>query len=400
MNYKAEFPIFQAHPKLVYLDNAATTHKPKQVVEAIQLFYKEENASINRGLYRLGMQASLRYQTVRKQAASFIKAKDEKEIIFTKGTTDGINLVAQSFLLPQLAPGDEVLVSAMEHHANLIPWQQVCKKSGAQLKIGPVLSDGTLDVQAFEGLVNTKTRFIAIVHISNVLGTINPIEAVIKIARAQKNPIPVLIDAAQSAAHYPLDVKHLDCDFLVFSGHKLYGPTGVGVLYGKLSHLENMQPIDFGGDMIERVTYQETTFAKAPRRFEAGTPNIAGVIGLGAAFEYLQSLDQKAVLSHLDDLNTKATEALKKINGLDLIGTALQKSAILSFNLKNVHPHDVASFLGAENIAIRAGHHCAQPLMDAWDLPGTVRASFALYNTEADIDHLVKTLKEIQAFFA
>ncbi|MEM6376769.1 MAG: cysteine desulfurase [Bacteroidota bacterium] len=399
MNYRSDFPIFQVHPNLVYLDNAATTHKPAQVLDAIQQFYKAENASINRGFYRLGANASQRYQSVRRQVAAFINAQTEKEIIFTKGTTDGINLVAQSFLLPKLVPGDEVLISAMEHHANLIPWQQACKKRGARLKIAPILEDGSLDLPAFERLVNAKTRFISIVHISNTLGTINPIEAIIKLARAQKKPIPVLVDAAQSAAHYALDVKQLDCDFLVFSGHKLYGPTGVGVLYGKLNHLENMQPIHFGGDMIERVTYEATTFAEVPRRFEAGTPNVAGVIGLGVAFEYLQSLDQKVVLAHLNDLKTKATKALESIKNLEIIGKAPNKSAILSFNLKDIHPHDIASFLGAENIAIRAGNHCTQPLMDAWGLPGTVRASFAIYNTETDIERLVETLREIQVFF-
>lgn len=400
MDNKADFPIFRAHPDLVYLDNAATTHKPQSVVDAIQHFYAQENATINRGLYPLGAQASQKYQAVRKQVAQFLNAASEDAIVFTSGTTESINLVAQSFVLPRLNPGDEVLVTAMEHHANLIPWQQVCRQSGAQLIIAPILDNGELDISAFESLINPRTRFISVVHISNTLGTINPIEKIIKLAKAQKDPIPVLVDAAQSAAHYSLDVQALACDFLVFSGHKIYGPTGIGVLYAKPEHLETMQPTRFGGDMIEQVTYEQATFAKAPRRFEAGTPNVAGVLGLGAALDYLQSLDQKAVRAHLDHLKEFATQALQSIEDLTLIGTAKNKSAILSFNLKEVHPHDVASFLGAENIAIRAGHHCTQPLMDAWDLPGTVRASLAIYNTEQDIMKLVETLVEVQAFFS
>lgn len=400
MNYKADFPIFKTHPDLVYLDSAATTHKPNVVVDTAQRFYAQENANINRGLYRLGAQASRQYQAVRKRVANFLHADSEREIVFTSGTTESINLVAQSFLLPRLKPEDEVLVTAMEHHANLIPWQQVCRQSGAQLIIAPILENGTLDISAFESLINPRTRFISVVHISNTLGTINPIEKIIKLAKSQRDPIPVLVDAAQSAAHYDLDVQALTCDFLVFSGHKIYGPTGTGVLYAKLECLETMQPIRFGGDMIERVTYEEATFANVPRRFEAGTPNIAGIMGLGAALDYLQSLDQKAVRTHLDHLKEIATQALQSIVDLTLIGTANHKSAILSFNLQDVHPHDVASFLGAENIAIRAGHHCTQPLIDAWGLPGTVRASLAIYNTEEDIIKLVETLAEVQAFFS
>lgn len=397
MDYKADFPIFQTHPDLTYLDNAATTHKPNIVLASIQQFYAQEYATINRGLYQLGAQASQKYQAVRKQVADFLNAASDKEIVFTKGTTEGINLVAQSFVLPQLRPGDEVLVTAMEHHANLIPWQQVCQKSGAHLKIAPILADGTLDLAALEDLINARTRFISVVHISNTLGTINPITKIIKLAHARN--IPILVDAAQSTAHYELDVSQLDCDFLVFSGHKLYGPMGLGVLYGKSKHLEKMGPTFFGGDMIERVAYQQATFAKVPRRFEAGTPNVVGVVGLGAAIHYLQSLDQRAVRAHLNDLKEKASQALQTVKDLNLIGTASSKSAIISFNLQGIHPHDVASFLGAENIAIRAGNHCTQPLMDAWGLPGTVRASFGIYNTEADIDRLVATLVEVQAFF-
>lgn len=399
MDYKADFPIFQAHPDLVYLDNAATTHKPKSVVDAIQYFYSQENATINRGLYPLGAQASRKYQAVRKQVAEFLNAASAQEIVFTSGTTESINLVAQSFALPKLNAGDEVLVTAMEHHANLIPWQQACQQSGAKLKIAPILDDGTLDIAAFEALITPNTRFISVVHISNTLGTINPIEKIIKLAKSQKHPIPILIDAAQSAAHFDLNVQQLDCDFLVFSGHKVYGPTGVGVLYARAKHLATMQPIRFGGDMIERVTYEQATFAKVPRRFEAGTPNVAGIIGLGAALDYIKSLDQKSVHTHLNNLKEVATQALQTIDDIALVGTAKNKSAILSFNLGDIHPHDVASFLGAENIAIRAGHHCTQPLMDSWNLPGTIRASFAIYNTEEDIIKLVETLVEVQAFF-
>jgi cysteine desulfurase/selenocysteine lyase len=396
---KSDFPIFQAHPELVYLDNAATTHKPRCVVDAMYRFYTAENASINRGLYQLGAQASRKYQAVREQLAGFLGASSRRELVYTSGTTDSINLVAQSFLLPRLQPGDEVLVTAMEHHANLIPWQEVCRQSGAQLIIAPVNEKGELDMKAFTALVGPQTKFIAVVHVSNSLGTINPIKKIIDLAHGQAQAVPVLVDAAQSAAYYPLDVQDLDCDFLVFSGHKVFGPTGIGVLFGKLAHLEQMRAIRFGGDMIERVTYQETTFAQAPRRFEAGTANIAGVIGLGAALAYLQNLDRSAILQQLAGLRDQATEALQSIDQLKIIGTARNKSAIVSFVLEEIHPHDIASFLGASSIAIRAGHHCTQPLMDAWGLPGTVRASFSIYNTAEDIDRLVEAVKEVQVFF-
>lgn len=400
MDYKSDFPIFQAHPNLVYLDSAATTHKPSCVADAIYRFYTLENANINRGLYQLGAQATRRYQAARTRVAQFLGATNDREIIYTSGTTESINLVAQSFLLPRLEPGDEILITAMEHHANLIPWQEICRKSGARLVIAPVNDQGELDMEAFTSLVVWQTKFIAIVHVSNTLGTINPIKEIIELAHNQAVTIPVLVDAAQSAAYYSLDVQDLDCDFLVFSGHKVFGPTGIGVLYGKLAHLEQMQAIRFGGDMIERVTYQKATYAQAPRRFEAGTTNIAGVIGLAAALEYIQGLDRDSILLQLAELRDQATKALQNIDQLKIIGSAKKKSAIVSFVLENAHPHDIASFLGASSIAIRAGHHCTQPLMDAWGLPGTVRASFSIYNTKEDVDLLVEAVKEVQAFFS
>lgn len=397
MVHKKDFPIFQAHPNLVYLDSAATSQKPRQVIDAITQFYSQENASINRGLYQLGAQASQKYRAVREKVAHFIHAKSDKEIVFTSGTTDGINLVAQSFLRPQLKAGDEVLISSMEHHANLIPWQQVCKMAGAELKIIPIKEDGTLDQVAFKALINERTKMLAIVHISNTLGTINPVKKLIEVAH-QKG-IPVLVDAAQSAAHYPLDVQDWDADFLVFSGHKIFGPTGIGILYGKTEHLTPMQPIRYGGDMITRVQFQETQFADIPKRFEAGTGNIAGVIGLGAAIDYIKHLDRKGVAQYLKDLSQYAAGALQSIEGLKIIGQAAQKSALHSFVLQDIHPHDIATFLGADHIAVRAGNHCTQPLMDAWGLPGTVRASFSIYNTREDVDRLVESLKNIQSFF-
>ncbi|MEO0338878.1 MAG: SufS family cysteine desulfurase [Bacteroidota bacterium] len=397
MVHKNDFPIFQAHPNLVYLDSAATTQKPQTVIDAITKFYSQENASINRGLYKLGAQVTRRYTEVREKVAQFIQAKEAREIVFTSGTTDGINLVAHSFLLPQLESGDEVLISTMEHHANLIPWQQVCKATGAKLKTIPISEDGELDQKAFSSLLNVRTKMLGIVHISNTLGTINPVQALI--AEAHEKGIPVLVDAAQSAAHYPLNVQELDADFLVFSGHKVFGPTGTGILYGKAAHLEKMEPIRFGGDMINRVQFAETSFADFPKRFEAGTTNIAGVIGLGAALDYIKSLDRDEIIKYLADLRDYALQALEGIDGLKIVGQAREKSALHSFVLQDVHPHDIATFLGADNIAIRAGNHCTQPLMDAWGLPGTVRASFSIYNTRADIDRLVESLKNIQSFF-
>lgn len=400
LQLKKDFPVFEDYPELVYLDSAATSQKPRRVIEAIQQFYTRENANIHRGLYPLAARATARYEAVREKVAHFIGAASSAEIVYTSGTTDGINLVAQGFLAPRLQPGDEILLTMMEHHANLIPWQQLAIRKGARLRIVPVDATGTLSMTAFQEFLSPRTVMVACTHISNTLGTINPVEELVALVRTYRPEIPVLIDAAQSAAHYELQVQQIDCDFLVFSGHKLFGPTGIGVLYGKAAQLEQMQPVRFGGDMIESVSFEQATFAGVPTRFEAGTTHIAGVIGLGAAIDYLNELDRSQIRASLSTLRQEASERLAAIEGLRLVGTAAAKSAIVSFVLDQAHPHDIASFLGAANIAIRAGHHCTQPLMDSWELPGTVRASFALYNTREDVDRLVKAVQEISVFFA
>ena len=397
-NIRAEFPIFSHHPKLVYLDNAATTHKPQSVIDAISNFYQKENANIHRGIYPLAAQTTQKYEQVRSKVAQFLNAPDAHNIVYTSGTTASINLVAQAFLKTQLKEGDEVIISAMEHHANLIPWQMICKINKANLSIIPMNENGELDLMSFKKMLSVKTKMVAVVHVSNSLGTINSIEEIIELSH-QKN-IPVLVDAAQSVAHYPIDVQALDVDFLTFSGHKLFGPTGIGILYGKKQYLEQMEPYQFGGDMIKSVTFEETTFADVPQRFEAGTTNVAGVIGLGAAIDFVNQLDRIAVGDYLNNIALDATDKLLKINDLEITGKAKNKTSIISFSLKNIHPHDVATFLGTDHIAVRAGNHCTQPVMDYFNLPGTTRASFTIYNRPEEVDFLVEKIKEIQQFFS
>ena len=394
---RTHFPFFSHYLELAYLDNAATTQKPASVIKAITDFYEKENTNVHRGIYQLAAQTSQKYEAVRQKVAEFINAPKPSNLIYTSGTTASINLVAQSFLAPRLRQGDEVVVSAMEHHANLIPWQQVCKKTGANLRIIPMGNSGELDVTFFKKMLSEKTKMVAISHISNTLGTINPIEAIIEISH--KKNIPVLVDGAQSAAHYEVDVQSLNVDFFVFSGHKLYGPTGIGILYGKEELLYAMPSYQFGGNAIRDMRFEETIFAPPPHRFEPGTANIAGVFGLGAAIDFLNSVDRNDARTHLANLTHTATEQLQGINGLKIIGTSAHKSAIISFVLGNVHPHDIATFLGAENIAVRAGHHCTQPIMDFFEIPGTTRASFALYNSADEVVRLVATLKEVTHFF-
>ena len=394
---KQQFPIFQQHPKLIYLDNAATTQKPSLVIDGITNFYQKENANIHRGIYDLAAQTSAKYEKVRTKVADFIGATSPKSIVYTSGTTASINLVATSFLAPRLSKGDEVLISMMEHHANLIPWQMVCKAKGATLRVIPINADGSLDMNAYKQALSTKTKMVAITHISNSLGTINPVAKII--ALAHQNDTPVLIDGAQSTAHYSIDVNALDADFFTFSGHKIFGPTGIGILYGKQELLENMSPSQYGGDMIRSVSFEETSFAPSPQRFEAGTTNIAGVVGLGYAIDFLNQLDKKAIGEYLKSLGKYAQEQLSAMDGLTIIGTAPEKTGIISFTLKDIHPHDIASFVGANNIAIRAGHHCTQPLMNHLKLPATSRASLSIYNTQEDIDLLVAAIKETIDFF-
>ncbi len=395
---KQQFPIFSHYPRLAYLDNASTTQKPKVVIDTITNFYEKGNANIHRAVYELAVRATQQYESVRQKIATLANAPKPETIVYTTGTTAGINLLAQSFLEPRLKAGDEVLISYMEHHANLIPWQMACKRAGARLKVIPINSAGELDMGAYKKMLCPRTRMVALVHVSNTLGTINPVEEMIRMAHQQG--APVLVDGAQSIAHFPIDVQALDVDFFVFSGHKMFGPTGVGILYGKEEHLAAMPPYQFGGDMIRDVAFEDTTFAEAPQRFEAGTTPIAGVIGMGAAADFLMTLDKSAVQQHLKQLAQAAREELARIGGLKIIGEATESSAIISFVLENVHPHDVATFLAEEQIAVRAGHHCTQPLMDFFGIAGTTRASFSIYNEMQEVERLASTIRDIQKFFS
>ena len=394
---KKEFPIFDHHPNLVYLDNASTTQKPRSVIEAERFFYENQNANVHRGIYGLAAEATQAYEKTREKVRSFIHARTAKEIIFTSGTTEAINLVAQSYALERVGAGDNIIISAMEHHSNLIPWQQVCLKRGAALRVIPFDTEGVLDMRFLKENMDKNTRLVAVTHISNTLGTINPIEDII--ALAHQKGVPVFIDAAQSITTQLVNVQALDADFIAFSGHKLFGPTGVGVLYGKEELLNAMTPYQYGGEMIRDVTFDKTTFAGLPQKFEAGTPNIAGVIALSAAIDFVESIERNNMAYHVTQLLQEATEQLLGIPGLEIIGTAKAKTGIISFILRGVHPHDVATILAENDIAIRAGHHCTQPIMDFYDIPGTVRASFSVYNTVEDIEKLVAGLKNVKRFF-
>lgn len=392
---RENFPIFEHYPGLVYLDSAATTQKPRVVIEAERYFYEWQNANVHRGIYPLADKATAAYENTREKARAFLNAREVGEIIFTSGATAGINLVAQSYAAGSLQEGDVVIISAMEHHSNLIPWQQVCLQKKARLLVIPVTPDGALDLSALPAMLReNRVKLLAVTHISNTLGTINPIAGII--ALAHQYSVPVLVDAAQSAASHRPDVQALDADFLVFSAHKMFGPTGVGVLYGKKALLEQMPPWQFGGEMIRDVTFDCTVFAGLPHKFEAGTPNIAGVAAFGAALDFIISLDREAITGHNKALLEYATGEMSRIPGLEIIGRAKEKSGILSFVLHAAHPHDIATILGEQQICIRAGHHCTQPLMDALELPATARASFSIYNTEEDIVRLVAGIKQVQ----
>ncbi|HPH19423.1 MAG TPA: cysteine desulfurase [Haliscomenobacter sp.] len=390
---RKQFPVFTHFPDLVYLDSAATTQKPYIVLALEQEYYERHNANVHRGIYRLAAEATALYEGTRERSARFLNAPQAKQIIFTSGTTDGINLVAQCFALPRLEAGDQLLISAMEHHSNLIPWQQVCLAKKAELKVIPFLPNGELDLQALRDLLNPRVKLLALTHISNTLGSINPIETIIPLAHAQG--IPVLIDAAQSIVSHKIDVQALDVDFLVFSGHKLFGPTGTGVLYGKEKWLNEMPPYRFGGEMIRDVTFERTLFAPIPQKFEAGTPNIAGVATLASAMDFVEDLGQNNIGTHLKRLLHVGTERLANIPGIQFYGEAAHKSGIISFTLEGIHPHDLATILGQKDICIRAGHHCTQPIMDFYEIPGTVRVSFSVYNVEEDVDKLAKGLREV-----
>jgi cysteine desulfurase / selenocysteine lyase len=397
---RADFPILRQRIRgkpLVYLDNAATSQKPQSVIDAVSRFYAQENANIHRGLHHLSEQATAAYDLVRQKTANFLNARSAREVIFTRGTTDGINLVAQSYGRAFLKPGDEILITGMEHHSNIVPWQLVAEQTGALLRSTPITETGELDLEAFDRLLNDRTRFVSVVHLSNALGTINPVKQLIGLAHSRG--IPVLVDGAQSAPHLPVDVQDLDCDFFVFSGHKLFGPTGVGVLYGRGSLLEKMPPYQGGGDMIATVTLARSTWAPVPAKFEAGTPMIAQVVGLGAALDYLTALGIDSVAAWEQQLLTYATERVSGIPGVRLIGTARNKASILGFVVDGVHPHDVGTILDDDGVAIRAGHHCAQPLMERFGIPGTARASFAFYNTLEEADSLVNGILRVKKVF-
>ena len=398
---RRDFPILgqQVHGRpLVYLDNAATAQKPQIVIDTVSQFYRAENSNIHRGVHYLSEQASGAYEAARERVARFINAESPKEVVFTRGTTDSINLVAQSYGRTFLRAGDEVLITAMEHHSNIVPWQLLGEQTGARVRAVPLTSTGELDMDAFHAMLSERTRLIALVHLSNALGTINPIRQVT--AWARDRGVPVLVDAAQSVPHLPVDVQSLGCDFLAFSGHKCYGPTGVGVLYGRESLLERMPPHQGGGGMIETVTLERSTWAGLPFKFEAGTPMIAQVLGLRAALDYIGEIGLPAVAAWEQELLGYATDLLAAVPGCQIIGTAQEKAGVLSFVLDKVHPHDIGTILDLEGVAIRAGHHCAQPTMRHFGVPATARASFALYNTKDEIDALAAGLSTVSRMFA
>ena len=393
---RKQFPILDQSVNgnpLIYFDNAATTQKPLAVTNEVSRYYTEDNANIHRGIHTLAERATTSYENTRKSIAQFINANEYEEIVFTKGTTDSINLVAQSLGESILKPGDEVLISCMEHHSNIVPWQMVCEKTKAVLKIIPINDQGEIIFEEFLNLLSERTKIVSMVHISNALGTINPVKEVI--AAAHKFGAKVLIDGAQATPHNKIDVKSLNCDFYAFSGHKMYGPTGVGVLYGKRSLLEAMPPYQGGGEMIKSVSFTQTTYNEIPYKFEAGTPNIAGVIGLSKAINFIQNIGLEKISQYENELLLRATDQLMKIEGFQPMGTALKKASVISFNIEGVHPFDLGVLLDAKGIAIRTGHHCTQPLMERFKLEGTARASFAIYNTFEEVDQFVFALSNL-----
>jgi cysteine desulfurase/selenocysteine lyase len=383
---------------LVYLDNAATSQKPMRVIETIEKYYLTENSNVHRGIHLLSERATEAFEGARAKVARFLNARDAREIIFVRGATEGINLVAHSFARPLLTVGDEILISEMEHHSNIVPWQIVCKETGAVLRVVPINDDGELRLDEYERLLGPRTRLVSMVHISNALGTINPVQQVIEMAHNQG--VPVLIDGAQAAPHLPVDVRALDCDFYVCSGHKLFGPTGIGIVFGKAHLLEAMPPYQGGGDMILSVTFEKTIYNEAPLKFEAGTPHIAGAIGLGAAIDYVSSIGLDRVAAYEGELLAYATDAVSAIPSLRIIGTAKEKASILSFVLDGIHAHDIGTILDQEGIAIRTGHHCAQPVLQRFGVPATARASVAFYNTRDEIDALVRAIHKVTELFS
>jgi len=397
---RADFPILsqQVHGKpLVYFDNGATSQKPRVVIETLERYYAAENANIHRGVHTLSERATAAYEAAREKIRGFVNARFDKEIIFVRGTTEAINLVAQSYGRSFLRSGDEIIVSAMEHHSNIVPWQMVCEQVGARLRVIPINHDGEIVMEEYARLLNDRTKLVAVTHISNALGTVAPVKEIIAAARARG--VPVLLDGAQAVPHLQIDVQDLGCDFYAFSGHKMFGPTGIGVLYGRCELLEKMPPYQGGGDMISLVTFEKTHYNVLPYKFEAGTPHIAGVIGLGAAVDYLKGLDWGQIAAHEHQLLSYATEALREFPALKIIGTAKDKAGVLSFVFDHVHAHDVGTILDQEGVAVRAGHHCAMPVMQRFGVPATTRASFAFYNTVEEIDVLVKAIQRVLKVF-
>ena len=397
---RRDFPVLNEKirdKKLAYFDNGATTQKPLTVIYAVQRFYTTENANIHRGVHFLSQQATFAFERARGRIGQFLNARDNSEIVFVRGTTEAINLVAHSYGRPNVGEGDEIIISHIEHHSNIVPWQMLCEEKGAKLKVVPINEAGEFLFDEYEKLLSERTKIVAVTHASNALGTILPIKEIT--ALAHKHGAVTVVDGAQGVPHLPVDMQDLDCDFYAFSGHKLFGPTGVGVLYGKKQLLDAMPPWEGGGSMIQRVSFEGTTYADPPTRFEAGTPNIAGSIGLEAAIDYVNSVGREAIAAYETELHDYAVEAIGEVPGLRLIGTAREKVAVLSFVLGDIHPHDIGTILDAEGVAVRAGHHCAQPTMQFYQVPATVRASLAFYNTRGEIDTLVKALHKVNEVF-
>jgi cysteine desulfurase / selenocysteine lyase len=398
---RSDFPLLRTTVRghsLVYLDNAATSQKPRSVIARTEQYYATENANVHRGVYELSERATAAYEDAREKARGFLNAASAREIVFVRGTTEAINLVASSFGRKELQAGDEVLITAMEHHSNIVPWQLICAERGAVLRVAPINQRGELLMDEFARLLSPKTKLVAVAHVSNSLGTINPIAEIVRLAHAKG--VAVLVDGAQAAPHGPIDVRALGVDFYTVSGHKMFGPTGIGLLYGTTERLEALPPYQGGGDMIKTVTFARTTYAEPPAKFEAGTPNIAGAIGLGAAIDYLRGLDWEAVQAHERDLLSYATARLGALPDVELVGTAAHKASVVSFTVRGVHAHDVGTIVDQEGVAIRTGHHCTQPVMDFFGVPATARASFAFYNTRADVDALVSAVQKVTKVFA
>jgi cysteine desulfurase/selenocysteine lyase len=397
---RKDFPVL--HQKvydkpLIYFDNAATSLKPRSVIDAIDRYYSTESSNVHRGIYYLSERATAEFEGARAKIQKFLNASSSDEIVFVRGTTEAINLVASSYARPMVHEGDEIIISTIEHHSNIVPWQIVCNETGAKLRVIPVNDNGELVLEEYKKLLNEKTKFVSIGHISNAIGTINPIKEMIQIAH--QHGVAVFIDGAQAVPHLAINVQELDCDFYAFSGHKLYGPTGIGVLYGKTTLLDQMPPYHGGGEMISSVTFEKTTYKKPPHKFEAGTPSIAGAIGLSAAIDYITQIGLDEIAAYESELLEYATEKVSRVSGLKIIGNAKSKAAILSFVIDGIHPHDIGTILDREGIAIRAGHHCAMPAMQRFNVPATARASFAVFNTKEEVDVLVKSLEKVREIF-